>query len=137
MRTLIVGSLKVTIDARGGGRYLPKNRGGGNGSGEGSRGGHVIGHTGSGKPIYADAKHSTHAEFAAIDHDHAYKLQSGLAKNKINEAIHKMNQGEEYLPVLADAKRHFKESEHHAVEWLVKSSNNPDKIRGEIGEDEK
>lgn len=37
-------------------------------SGEGSKGGHVIGHTKSGKPVYAGKKASDYKEFSAQDH---------------------------------------------------------------------
>lgn len=36
--------------------------------GEGSRGGKVIGHTKSGKAIYADTNHASHAKFTSQDH---------------------------------------------------------------------
>ena len=37
-------------------------------SGEGSRGGNIIGHTKSGKPIYESASHSSHKKFSVDDH---------------------------------------------------------------------
>lgn len=40
-------------------------------AGEGSRGGHVIGHTSSGKPIYQNHKHPSHADFSQKDHENA------------------------------------------------------------------
>lgn len=42
--------------------------------GEGSRGGQVIGHTGSGKPIYENAKHPSHGGFNALEHFEAAAL---------------------------------------------------------------
>lgn len=42
--------------------------------GEGSRGGKVIGHTKSGKPIYDKADHKEHANFTSEDHQDAYSL---------------------------------------------------------------
>jgi 8-oxo-dGTP pyrophosphatase MutT (NUDIX family) len=36
--------------------------------GEGSRGGHIIGHTRSGKPVYDSSQHASHAEFKGQDH---------------------------------------------------------------------
>lgn len=41
------------------------------GSGAGSRGGKIVGHTKSGKPIYANADHSSHAKFSVEDHNDA------------------------------------------------------------------
>lgn len=60
------------------------------GQGEGAKGGHVIGHTKSGKPIYASSSHPEHAGFSAGDHtdamNHHYeiwsKTQSKIAKIK-------------------------------------------------------
>lgn len=42
--------------------------------GEGSRGGHVIGHTSSGKPIYETHDHSSHSSFSSEDHNDAAAL---------------------------------------------------------------
>ncbi len=46
--------------------------------GEGSRGGHVIGHTKSGKPVYADKKadHKDYKNFTSQDHKDAAELHS-------------------------------------------------------------
>lgn len=38
---------------------------------EGEHGGHVIGHTTSGKPIYASPTHAEHSSFTAQDHQDA------------------------------------------------------------------
>ena len=37
-------------------------------SGEGSRGGNVVGHTASGRPIYDKARHTSHASYSKRDH---------------------------------------------------------------------
>lgn len=42
--------------------------------GEGSRGGKVIGHTKSGKPIYDSSSHSAHSNFTSDDHKEAAKI---------------------------------------------------------------
>ena len=44
------------------------------GKGEGSKGGKVIGHTKSGKPIYENANHPAHKNFTMNDHDDARKM---------------------------------------------------------------
>lgn len=55
--------------------------------GEGSRGGHVIGHTRSGKPIYDTSRHESHQQFQAQDHkdamNHHYEIWS-KTQEKIN-----------------------------------------------------
>lgn len=52
---------------------------------EGSRGGKIIGHTGSGKPIYDSANHPSHKNFTSEDHRdasaiHNYKSDWGRDK---------------------------------------------------------
>ena len=42
--------------------------------GEGTKGGHVIGHTGSGKPIYMKHGHSSHGSFTQAEHKEAETL---------------------------------------------------------------
>lgn len=60
--------------------------------GEGSRGGHVIGHTRSGRPVYAHVKHRSHSDFTADDHTDAgilhHKLADMHAAATSHRAIH-------------------------------------------------
>jgi hypothetical protein len=44
---------------------------------EGARGGKVIGHTKSGKPIYDSAKHEGHKNFSIAEHDDAIRIHEG------------------------------------------------------------
>ena len=46
---------------------------------EGSKGGKVIGHTKSGKPIYENANHASHKDFTSNDHRDAKALHYGRA----------------------------------------------------------
>ena len=46
--------------------------------GEGSRGGVIIGRTGSGKPIYQNARHPSHSDFSDPDHKDAIALRRKL-----------------------------------------------------------
>jgi len=48
-------------------------------AGEGSRGGKVIGHTKSGKPIYDSAAHASHGSFNQADHKDASRLHRKLS----------------------------------------------------------
>jgi hypothetical protein len=48
--------------------------------GEGSKGGKVIGHTKSGKPIYDKAGHAEHKNFTIEDHNDAKKLHDNTAQ---------------------------------------------------------
>jgi len=50
--------------------------------GEGSRGGKVIGHTKSGKPIYDKFSHPSHSSFTQADHKDAGKAQFEKVKHK-------------------------------------------------------
>ena len=49
--------------------------------GAGSRGGHVIGKTKSGKPIYANFSHADHAGFSKRDHKDAAALHEKVGSN--------------------------------------------------------
>lgn len=58
--------------------------------GEGSKGGRVIGHTSSGKPVYDTFKHEEHKEFTAKEHDEAkeinrYKGRFGAVNGKYHK----------------------------------------------------
>jgi hypothetical protein len=54
---------------------------------EGARGGKVIGHTKSGKPIYDSAGHEAHKNFSIAEHDDAIE-----AHQKVRDDYHKNNQ---------------------------------------------
>lgn len=57
--------------------------------GEGSRGGHIIGHTRSGKPIYDSAKHPDHKGFSSEDHYDATKAHARVRHQILNDAAEK------------------------------------------------
>ena len=67
-------------------------------SGEGSRGGKVIGHTKSGKPIYEDHNHNDHKNFTEKDHIDAARLKNKLLDKKHFGAKLKEAGGLLYLP---------------------------------------
>ena len=50
------------------------------GGGPGSRGGKIIGHTKSGKPIYMSHKHPSHGDFTKQEHSEAAKLHKSESK---------------------------------------------------------
>lgn len=57
--------------------------------GEGSKGGKVIGHTKSGKPIYQSSHYqSNHKDFSKEDHKDAHELHSKLSKEAAKEGRH-------------------------------------------------
>lgn len=56
-------------------------------SGEGSKGGKVIGHTKSGKAIYDSADHSSHKNFTSADHLDAHDLHQKKAKVHEKNAV--------------------------------------------------
>lgn len=60
-------------------------------SGEGSRGGKIIGHTKSGKPIYDTHDHPSHSNFTSQDHEDAVEAHYALRKKSDDKlmAIHR------------------------------------------------
>ena len=56
--------------------------------GEGSRGGHIIGHTGGGKPIYQNANHPSHKEFSSNDHLSAVNSHLARARTGVGAEFH-------------------------------------------------
>ena len=62
------------------------------GDGEGSRGGHIIGHTGSGKPIYAGKHengksfHESHKHFTQADHNSAFVAHLAASRKARDKA---------------------------------------------------
>ena len=65
--------------------------------GEGSKGGKIIGHTRSGKAIYAESRHESHDEFNGKDHADAANLHQRYG-------VHAENDHEKY-----DHSRHYEE----------------------------
>ncbi len=96
---------------------------GGGGQGEGSRGGKIIGHTGSGKPIYGNANHPSHSSFTAKDHDEARAKHAELAKLNPRES---MKHGEE-------ADKHRELWKTAGQEKVASKKGSPPQIKG-LGE---
>ena len=74
--------------------------------GEGSKGGHVIGHTASGKPIYDSFTHASHEGFTRRDHEDAMTRHNSLREEE-----------EAKGPAASDeeAKRHEVEGRKHYI----------------------
>ena len=53
--------------------------------GEGSKGGHIIGHTKSGKPIYDHANHPSHEHFTSEDHEDAASIYEKESNHREKE----------------------------------------------------
>lgn len=82
--------------------------------GEGSKGGKVIGHTKSGKPIYESATHASHRNFTSGEHKEAIDLhESKIKTDKGNETTH-YNQIDSHHNQLKAKKS--KESENDSAE---------------------
>ena len=89
--------------------------------GEGSRGGVVIGHTKSGKPIYKNSGSANHKDFTGEDHTDASRLHNELAQKKAKEAHAKhqeahnayRNESGDHKKMRREAKRLEKEVAHH------------------------
>lgn len=82
--------------------------------GEGSKGGHVIGHTKSGKPIYDSANHPSHSNFTKQDHldaaehhaDHIREIHDNYAEHHIvgnvKDNLNRHNRNREHHEKMAD-----------------------------------
>lgn len=57
--------------------------------GEGSKGGYIVSHTKSGKPIYDTANHKSHKDFTSMDHKDAaqfHNKQAGISESRRDDA---------------------------------------------------
>jgi hypothetical protein len=85
------------------------------GRGEGSRGGKIIGHTRSGKPIYDRADHPAHAGFTHGEHREAADLHHDLGTDAYDRSVGR-SQRTGRKNYATEAGRHIKEAEaHHAA----------------------
>lgn len=80
-------------------------------SGPGSRGGHVIGKTSTGKPIYANFNHPSHAGFTPREHYEAGNAHEQLVQ-KHNEAAKRVNSVEAHKTEQS-SKATFNAIHHH------------------------
>lgn len=101
---------------------------------EGSRGGKVIGHTRSGKPIYADSNHPEHKTFDAKDHfdskithqkkalaiGHKYGDKSVAAGRGDTSKVDVVRMKKESPEDFKDFRHHIRESEKHDTKYLKK-----------------
>ena len=84
--------------------------------GEGSKGGHIIGHTKSGKPIYENSIHSS-ADFTHEDHSDAMSAHMKAAKEHSEHSKGYSRGGTEHYSnqVASDLQKdHQKSSQHHS-----------------------
>lgn len=126
-------------------------------SGEGSRGGKIIGHTKTGKPVYDSAGHSAHSDFTPQEHKQAAKIsekmsdeadkKAGVMGSKEGEAhwdradahrkaANKMEMDKKKMPKAPDKEKfsqmsmgeHYKEAEkHHEMSKKHEEAGNKDK----------
>lgn len=69
---------------------------------EGERGGKIIGHTGSGRPVYESHKHPAHNKLNAQDHREAAEMHRGILNE--STSVHSGN------------RKHMRSMEHHKEE---------------------
>lgn len=80
-------------------------------AGEGSRGGKIIGHTKSGKPVYSSHGHPSHGSFSKSEHIEAGRLHSKLA----GEAqIKQAKLRSPFPPLYREQKHHEGEAAKHS-----------------------
>lgn len=77
-------------------------------AGEGSRGGKIVGHTKSGKPIYMSHGHPSHGEFTKAEHNTAANIHRELGQKENKRSA---KAGEEKISTRA--KSHFAEATKH------------------------
>lgn len=82
-------------------------------SGEGSKGGKIIGHTKSGKPIYDSHGHAAHAGFAKPDHRDAAKMHVHHQELMDKEHAGGVIGGTESTPHKAQYLHHLAQQEAH------------------------
>lgn len=106
-------------------------------SGEGSRGGKIIGHAKSGKPIYEHADHPSHAAFSKEDHADASRLHNVLSAKEFSDK--NANPGKEFNTHIENGSKHaskwaamkksdsmYHNDETHGTEcYIAKSEHNP------------
>ena len=83
--------------------------------GEGSKGGNIIGHTRSGKPIYDSYNHEGHKEFNAEDHRDAGKLHQHLRDTTKNFTSKDQNKR---LDAKVSSSEHDRQASHHNSKHL-------------------
>ena len=86
--------------------------------GEGSKGGKVIGHTKSGKPIYDTANHSEYQKFTSKDHIDAARLKDKLlTKRHFGDKLKEAG-GVMYLPTEEERVAAMKDKKEHVYSHL-------------------
>lgn len=81
--------------------------------GEGSRGGKVIGHTRSGKPIYDSHNHSGHKKFTDHDHSDAHAIHLHLADKKLKQQRSKKTSKEDKKKLRGEWDHHHAQIKEH------------------------
>ncbi len=85
--------------------------------GEGSRGGKVIGHTKSGKPIYDSHDHSSHKNFTKQDHKDAADIHHKLSEKTKNKKESKKHYDEGYAHHQSAKGNKHKLHSENAKDW--------------------
>lgn len=87
-------------------------------TGEGSRGGHIIGHTSSGKPIYSTHGHAAHKEFTPAEHNTAGAMHAHIMRTVSNSfglsASGQSGYSEKQKKAKNVASHHFQQAKKHA-----------------------
>lgn len=106
--------------------------------GEGSRGGKIIGHTKSGKPIYDSYSHSGHKDFTAYEHSQAGFLhkeeaeKAAKAGDKAKEEFHQQQKSEHFI----QAKRIAEEEDRKQTRKEKKNTSQFDKHPDQVALEE-
>lgn len=103
--------LKANIQLSQAEELVKARRGGG--KGEGSRGGKIIGHTSSGKPIYDTAAHQGHMKFTADEHRDAARMHSSHAQHHKQQEQYGSKTMEDRLSSRKSARHHQRQAFEH------------------------
>lgn len=111
------GDVRLTLDAAD--AILDEDDERSDAGGEGSRGGHIVGHTKTGKPIYEQQNHPSHEKFSAGEHLEAMHAHERAARNLAYDFAHGSKFSEEQKNKLA---LHTRAALYHEVAHKQKSS---------------
>ncbi len=93
------------------------------GGGEGSRGGKVIGHTRSGKPIYESHDHSTHKKFSKEDHLDAAEHHESHGADALRDKMRRRHGSKKHQAADQKGSHHLKQKMKHLESATGEKSN--------------
>jgi hypothetical protein len=91
-----------------------------------------VGKTKSGKNIYNDAKHSSHSEFSAADHEEAFRMHDDKVNDLNPSALSKVSdENPDKQKAVKDREHHIAQREHHRSAMIKASKKETAAKKGE------